>query len=37
VLASQKLADQTMSTTVVMSWDILDRMERAVAKVRDDS
>lgn len=24
-----------MSQTVVMSWDILDRMERAVAKVRD--
>jgi len=24
-----------MGQTVVMSWDILDRMERAVAKVRD--
>ena len=24
-----------MSTTVTMAWEILDRMERAVAKVRD--
>jgi hypothetical protein len=24
-----------MSSTVIMAWDILDRMERAVAKVRD--
>jgi hypothetical protein len=24
-----------MSSTVTMAWEILDRMERAVAKVRD--
>src|SRR5688572_28395694 len=27
--------DDGMSHTVTMGWDILDRMERAVAKVRD--
>src|SRR6266581_2483079 len=29
------LAPTTMNSTVTMAWEILDRMERAVAKVRE--
>src|ERR1700720_3180774 len=32
---SQDSASRWTATTVGMSWDILDRMERAVAKVRE--